>query len=34
VAEITGRAVLAHEYQMMFEPTMTVEIFVLDGPIR
>ena len=34
VAEITGRAVLAHECQMVFEPTMTVEIFVLDGPIQ
>jgi uncharacterized protein YbcI len=34
VTEITGREVLAHEGQMTFEPTMTIEIFVLDGPIQ
>jgi uncharacterized protein YbcI len=34
VSEITGRTVLAHEGQMTFEPTMTIEIFVLDGPIQ
>jgi uncharacterized protein YbcI len=34
LAEITGQRVLAHEGQMVFDPTMTVEIFVLDGPIQ
>jgi uncharacterized protein YbcI len=31
VEEITGRKVLAHESQFLFEPTMTIEVFVLDA---
>ena len=33
VQALTGRTVLAHEGQMILDPPMTVETFVLDGPI-
>jgi len=35
VARITGREVLTYHSQILFEPTVTVEMFILDGePVR
>jgi uncharacterized protein YbcI len=32
VARITGRRVLTYHSQIMFDPPVTVEMFILDGP--
>ena len=34
IEEIVGRKVLTYHSQIMFEPTRTVEIFVLDGAVE
>lgn len=33
VARITGRKVVAHHSQILFEPTYGIETFILDGPL-
>ena len=34
VEEITGRTVVGYHSQIVFEPTVTVEFFVLDAPLE
>ena len=31
--QVTGQRVVAHRCQIVFNPTMTFEIFVMDGPV-
>jgi hypothetical protein len=32
VEQITGRKVLTYHSQILFGPTVAVEVFILDGP--
>jgi uncharacterized protein YbcI len=34
VEDVTGGRVVTHACQVAFAPTMTIETFVLDGPLR
>jgi uncharacterized protein YbcI len=34
IEEITGARVVTHASQVAFAPTMTIETFVLDGPLQ
>lgn len=33
VAELTGREVLTHHSQVLFDPHTTIELFVMDAPV-